>query len=235
MAKTYFLWDTREDNIVQELDGACATVAEYTTEPALYGNVISQWRSGQSGFFHFDSPGSTLAVTDGGQNITDTRSYSAWGEAAESAGNSVFPFRFLGRVGYYDSQMALIYVRRRHYAAVRGRWTSTDPLRFKDDLHNLYRYVKNRPLFDVDPSGEAIQVTLAALLIATACAAGCIGCYVNVKDIHGQGNTFGRNLCTVISCGTCAACIVAVCSTFTAITCVLTILSGTVTVLLLEE
>ena len=57
-------WDEIENNIVEEYDDAGATVAEYTTEPDLYGNVVSQRRNGDDGIYHFDGQGSTLALTD---------------------------------------------------------------------------------------------------------------------------------------------------------------------------
>ena len=44
MAKSYSYWDPIEDNIVREYDEAGVVAAEYTTEPDLYGNVISQRR-----------------------------------------------------------------------------------------------------------------------------------------------------------------------------------------------
>jgi hypothetical protein len=83
VAKTCFFWDELEDNIVEEFDDAGSTIADYTTEPDHFGNVISQHRSGQSSFFHFDALGSTLAVTDEDQNVADTRAYSAFGETTE--------------------------------------------------------------------------------------------------------------------------------------------------------
>lgn len=56
-------WDD-EDNIVEEYDDAGTSVAEYTTEPNRFGNVISQRRGSQDSYFHFDGSGSTLTVTD---------------------------------------------------------------------------------------------------------------------------------------------------------------------------
>lgn len=38
-------WDELEDNIDEEYDDTGNTIAEYTTEPQLYGNVISQNRT----------------------------------------------------------------------------------------------------------------------------------------------------------------------------------------------
>ena len=48
MARTYFLWDPVEDNIIEEFDEAGNTIADYTTEPYLYGDLISRHRDGQS-------------------------------------------------------------------------------------------------------------------------------------------------------------------------------------------
>ena len=45
MARTYFFWDPLSDNILQERDETGAVTAEYTAEPGLYGNIISQNRS----------------------------------------------------------------------------------------------------------------------------------------------------------------------------------------------
>jgi hypothetical protein len=41
MALTEFLWDPIEDNVVAEYDDGGVAVAEYTTEPSLYGELIS--------------------------------------------------------------------------------------------------------------------------------------------------------------------------------------------------
>jgi RHS repeat-associated protein len=155
VAKTYFFWDDLEDNIIEEYDEAGSTVADYTTEPDHFGNVISQRRDGQSRFFHYDALGSTLAVTDESQNVTDTRAYSAFGETTEQTGSTVFPFQYVGRQGY-QTELALywIYVRRRMLTPRLGRWLSRDPLGFQGSKWNLYVYAANRPTLLVDPSGE---------------------------------------------------------------------------------
>ena len=36
-----YLWNPLNDNIVREFDDAGTVIAEYTTEAALFGNVIS--------------------------------------------------------------------------------------------------------------------------------------------------------------------------------------------------
>jgi hypothetical protein len=75
MSRTYFFWDPLSDNILQERDESGTVTAEYTTEPGLYGNVISQNRGGVESQYHFDPQGSTLALTDDNQQVTDTYAY----------------------------------------------------------------------------------------------------------------------------------------------------------------
>ena len=123
MPEINFFWDPLSDNILQERDETGAVTAEYTAEPGLYGNIISQNRGGVESQFHYDAQGSNLAVTDDKQNVTDTFAYTAFGEVTESTGSTVFPFQYIGRSGYYRDILTGQYlVRRRAYEPARARW-----------------------------------------------------------------------------------------------------------------
>jgi RHS repeat-associated protein len=146
-------WDELEDNIVEEFDDVGNTLAEYTTEPDLFGNVISQNRQGVESQFHFDALGSTLAVTDENQQMTDTCAYSAFGDSTETEGGTAFPFHYVGRSGYRASSSSnAIEVRQRKYQPINARWMSVDPLLLRDS-DNPYKYASNSPLITMDPSG----------------------------------------------------------------------------------
>jgi hypothetical protein len=54
MPETNFFWDPLSDNILQERDETGTVTADYTTEPGLYGNVISQNRGDDESQFHYD-------------------------------------------------------------------------------------------------------------------------------------------------------------------------------------
>jgi RHS repeat-associated protein len=168
MAKTYFYWDPTEDNIVREYDDAGVVTAEYTTEPELYGNVISQRRQGEYRQFHYDVQGSTLAATDENQNVTDTFACSAFGEVTERGGSTAIPIQYIGQKGYYwESVLGHYIIRRRSYASQLSRWLSTDPLGALKGDANLFTYVRNSPSNATDPSG---------LLASTAVGVSCPGC-----------------------------------------------------------
>lgn len=111
-----YFWDEDEDNVIEENDDAGETVATYTTEPTLYGNIISQHRDGQTSYFHHDGVGNTVAVTNDNGDVTDTRAYSAFGEITESSGTTEFPYQYVGKKGYYwDEDFGNYYVRARCY------------------------------------------------------------------------------------------------------------------------
>ena len=57
MPEINFFWDPLSDNILQERDETGAVTAEYTAEPGLYGNIISQNRGGVESQFHYDAQG----------------------------------------------------------------------------------------------------------------------------------------------------------------------------------
>lgn len=155
MPTTYYFWDPLEDNIVQERDESGTVSAEYTTEPGLYGNVISQNRGGEYKQYHYDAQGSVIAVTDENQNVTDTLSYSAFGELTERTGTTVLPFQYLGQKGYYRDQFTGEYiVRERPYHPAQGRWLTPDRLGFIEGI-NRFLYVGNNPILYFDPSGLA--------------------------------------------------------------------------------
>jgi RHS repeat-associated protein len=155
MAKTYCFWDPVEDNIVREYADNGTTIAEYTTEPDLHGNVISQRRSGEYRQFHYDGQGSTVAVTDEQENVTDSLAYSAFGEVTERNGTTVLPFQYLGQKGYYRDPLTGQYMaRRRPFDAVTSRWLTVDPIPVAP--WNDYLYAGNLPTDRADPSGMIV-------------------------------------------------------------------------------
>jgi RHS repeat-associated protein len=155
MTVVNFDWDEIEDNIDQEFDGVGNSLAEYTTEPDLYGNVVSQYRDGVTSTFHHDAIGSTIAVTNDAGDVTDTIDFSAFGESTHRTGTTVFPFQFVGQKGYYrDAETGDNCVRRREYRPVIARWLCQDPISF-NGVGGEYVYANQRPVTLLDASGLA--------------------------------------------------------------------------------
>jgi RHS repeat-associated protein len=104
----------------------------------------------------YDRLGSTRQLLDSNQATTDTYSYYAFGEVRTSSGSTTNPFKFVGRLGYYDDPSAdLQYLRARYYAPGCGRFLTRDPLVAR---WPSYVYADNSPAGRVDSSGEVWSV-----------------------------------------------------------------------------
>lgn len=147
-----YIWDEHSDNVRLEIDDTGTVIAEYMNEPGQFGNLISQRRDGTNSFFHFDAQGSTRQLTTDAEFVSDTYSYTAFGEPVASTGTTTNPFRYNGAVGYHTGvETGDVYVRRRTYNTSLARWYSIDPISFADGP-NRYLYTRNR--FQIpDPSG----------------------------------------------------------------------------------
>jgi len=166
MPVTNYIWDPLSDSCLMETDEVNATAALYTHQPQQFGNLISQRRGADSHFHHPDALGSTVALTNESEEVTDTYRYKAYGEPVATTGSTENPFRWVGNVGdYWDEELGQYYVRARHYDADLVRWLSRDPIGYEGRDINLYRYVGGNPVARLDPLG----------LIEQLCIAGCHG------------------------------------------------------------
>ena len=150
-ATAKYLWDGAQ--ILMDLDGSDATVARYTLAPFGYGDLLSQRRSNATSFYHFDSLGSTRALTESDEDISDTYVYDAWGVLAASTGSTTNPYRYVGKLGYACEDALLgALLRSRYYQYEVGRFISAAP--YLPDLEHPYTYATNRPLDRADPAGR---------------------------------------------------------------------------------
>jgi RHS repeat-associated protein len=157
------IWDGQ--TILEETDQNNVTQVIYTLSPDVYGDLVSQRRSGASRYFVFDPLGSTSRLTDGSQNVTDSYLFNAFGESLLAAGPTTNPFQFVGEQGYYlDPDLLLHSLRAREYGPTLGRLLSVDPLGF---TRGAYVYVGNNPVLGIDPTG--LQSYLAGA-VSRACA-----------------------------------------------------------------
>ena len=154
MGITRYTWDVTTDSVLQESDGSGIVQATYTRRPELYGPLLSQYRSGSTSYYHFDALGSTRALTDDSQTVTDSYTYDAWGNGIARTGTTSTPFRWVGNVGYYyDTELGSFYIRARQYLPMVARWASVDPLSWSTSLQP-YIYVMSYSLMSMDPSGQ---------------------------------------------------------------------------------
>jgi len=144
-----FVWDGQK--VILETDGGGTTQAQFTLNLGLYGDLISQRRSSTSRWYHFDALGSTDRLTGADGSATDTYIYKAFGPLAASTGSTTNPFRYVGKLGYYDQGTGPLYVRARWLRPTTGSWLSVDPV----EGQPRHVYVQANPVMEVDAAGLA--------------------------------------------------------------------------------
>ncbi len=154
-----FIWDA--ENILVETNATDVIQAVYSQEPVVYGNLISQYRSAATGFFHFDALGSTDRLTDSSGTVSDNYVYEAFGVIKSSSGSTTNQFKYVGRLGYFhNADLLQYYLRARQYEPELGRFLSRDPrawdrIPIDADHEHSYVYVMHRPINLADASGLA--------------------------------------------------------------------------------
>lgn len=101
-------------------------------------------------YYHSDFRGSTIAMTDPGQNITHQYVYDAFGSVLDKVEADYNPFRYVGTLGVMDEANGLLFMRARYYDPETGRFLSEDPVW---DV-NLYVYANSNPITNIDPAGK---------------------------------------------------------------------------------
>ena len=155
--------------VLAETDSGGTITAYYVYGLGLISRIDS---GGNARYYHFDSRGSTVALTDAAGQITDSYAYDPFGTPTAASGATDNRFRYLGRHGIVDEENGLNYIRARYYSARRGRFMTKDPTTGKDgDSQSLNRYIYalNNPVRLVDISGLSSQeASRGTLQLATS-------------------------------------------------------------------
>lgn len=118
-----FVWDeiSMYGDVVAELDGSGGLLTGYVL---ANGAIVSQTQGGASSYYLADSLGSTRALTDGAGSVTDTYSYTAYGETHASTGSTSNSYLYAGQ--QQDAATGLYSMRARMYDPGVGRFVSRD-------------------------------------------------------------------------------------------------------------
>ena len=149
-----YLWDEASTygDVVLETNGSGATVASYV----LGGTgLLSQTRSGSTNYYLQDGQGSTRALTNSSGVITDTYSYTAFGELFNQTGSTANSYLYTGQ--QFDSLTGLYDLRARYYSPYLNQFIQPDtivPDPYIPADWNKYTYVRDNPINYTDPSGH---------------------------------------------------------------------------------
>lgn len=107
-------------------------------------------KGGSDEFYETDALGSSIALTNAVGASQTTYTYEAFGNTTQLGSVSTNAFQYTGRE---NDATGLYYYRARYYYPKIQRFESEDPIGFHGESVNLYAYVWNSPLFQIDPSG----------------------------------------------------------------------------------
>ena len=152
---TRFVIDPRNvlTQVLMETDGEGNPISYY-----VYGlGLISQEDAdGAYHLYHFDSRGSTIALTNDKGEVTDTFAYGPYGELLTRTGSTHTNFLFNGQFGVITDDNGLYYMRARYYNPEIKRFINQDILlgNISDSsTFNRYAYVNGQPINLIDPFG----------------------------------------------------------------------------------
>jgi RHS repeat-associated protein len=139
--------------VLAETDATNAVSSYYVYGLGLISRIAPD---GSTHYYHYDSRGSIIALTDATGTITDKYAYDPFGKLANSQGTTLNPFKYVGRYGVIDEGNGLQYIRARYYDPGAGRFISKDAKAGKDNdgqSLNKYVYALNNPVMLIDISG----------------------------------------------------------------------------------
>ena len=116
------------------------------------GMIVSETRSGVERDYVPDTLGSTAALVDNTEAVTDRWEYWPYGEVSQRTGTSATPFTYVGMLGYFKDVLdKLTYIRARFLKPNLGRWLTVDPWW---PLLTAFRYARSRPTYYRDYTGQ---------------------------------------------------------------------------------
>lgn len=136
--------------------------------------------------YHFDSRGSTIAITDMNGSVTDTFVYDTYGKCISRTGTSDVIFGYNGRDGVVTDRNGLIYMRARYYSPEMRRFINADIVAGEISnavTLNRYAYANANPVMNIDPSGLSPAVVLGVVVLV-----GCM--HYHVKGRKSKSHIF---------------------------------------------
>lgn len=154
------------DQVLMETDAAGVPTAYY-----VYGmGLISKEEvNGEKVYYHFDRRGSTIALTDSIESITDTYEYDVYGEILQRTNSTENRFLYNGKYGVQTDASGMYYMRARHYNPEIKRFINRDILQgsiLEPQTFNRYAYVNGNPVSFIDPFGLSREEDSKSNLLA---------------------------------------------------------------------
>ncbi len=143
--------------IIEERNASNAVIATYVYGSKL-DEILSMRISGANFFYHQNSLGSIVAVTNASGQVVERYEYNAAGAVTfysptySLLTSSAIGNRILFTSREYDSETKTYYYRARNYNPKFGKFMQRDPLEYRDGV-NIYEYCLSNAINKIDPIG----------------------------------------------------------------------------------
>jgi RHS repeat-associated protein len=147
-------WDNWE--LVEEYGSGLAVATGYLQEST---GVIKSWSAANTIYYYQDKLSSTTHVADASGQLLESYHYDLYGtpsyfsSTSQPLNSSTVGVTDLYAGERWIPELALYDLRNRFMSPELGRFLQADPIGFKGDASNLYRYCGNDPVDRSDPSG----------------------------------------------------------------------------------
>jgi RHS repeat-associated protein len=149
-AVSVFVTEPQSSQVLMRITGNMTNY--YIYGPGLLYEIDVTPAGTTTAFYHFDSRGSTVALTDGNGNPTDLVEYSSYGTTTYRYGTNTTPFLYNGQFGVQSDPNGLLYMRARYYNPYISRFINADPSGFNGGL-NFFLFCNDNPINGEDPFG----------------------------------------------------------------------------------
>ncbi len=166
--------------VIEERSGRDSVKATYVWGRWI-DDAVSMQRGGQSYYYHTNTLGSVVSVTNSTGAVVERYDYDAFGKPTVydgsftmlSGGSAIGnPYLYTGRE--YDKETGLYYYRARYFDPVHGRFLQRDPIGYGDGM-GVYAYVGNGTFSSIDPLGLINWKIVQATVGMVGNAAGFVG------------------------------------------------------------
>jgi RHS repeat-associated protein len=187
-------------SLVGEYDGTGSEIKAYgykpgstwTTDPIFIKQNNTYY------FYHNDHLGTPQKITAMNGAVVWSAKYSSFGKANVEVETITNNLRFPGQ--YYDQETGLHYNFFRYYDSLTGRYLTADPIGLDGGV-NLFTYVKNDPMNNVDPLGLYSTYTFDSFCEyvsgGEAIGGGLLECWIDGPCMNGKRTVF-HTLTTVV-------------------------------------